>query len=159
MPNEQQIKFRLADWNDRLELLQWRNDVLTQKMSHHIHPIALHSHEQWFTSILQSTTQSLYICYRTRENKTENVGQIRKDDEVQISKLSWTINPAYRGMGLGKRMLTAFISLYPANYYAEIKTENIASQKICEYAGFTQVDIKNNIFVYKNICLDSIIPQ
>jgi len=66
------------------------------------------------------------------------VGTIRSDYHLEENcyELSWTVAPEARGRGTGKWMVAILANqLHDKNIRAEVKSENIGSIKIAEYAG------------------------
>lgn len=137
--------FRLAIFEDASLLYKWRNDPLTQAMSHQSRQETYENHLMWLKDSLSDPKRSLYIYML----KQEPVGTLRLDEKEEGIELSWTINPLYRNKGIGKTMLTQFLKEHPGNYLAQVKKENIASQKICEAAGFRQIGENDNLLFYK----------
>ncbi|TCS61608.1 GNAT family N-acetyltransferase [Varunaivibrio sulfuroxidans] len=137
------MNFRRATMADADLLFAWRNDAHTRAMSHDGREIAFSDHLAWLDKSLTDARRDLFVC---QGDAAAPIGVIRRDDEGALSVLSWTLNPDYRGRGLGKAMLWSFVTRYPGRYRAEVKASNVASQKMCVHAGFRLGEEKGGIF-------------
>jgi hypothetical protein len=117
-------------------LFQWRNDSNTRLHSHQSDIIDWETHIKWFLSSLNLPTREIHIV----ELEGSAIGAIRRD-QVGDSEwlLSWMLNPAYRGRGIGKRMLKQFVTEIPSIYRAEIKKENLKSIAMARFAEFQMI--------------------
>lgn len=138
------MNFRLATMDDAAILYAWRNDAHTRAMSRSGDEIAFADHVAWLDKSLAEARRELFIC--RDDDDDAPIGVIRRDDEGAVSELSWTLNPDYRGRGLGKAMLWSFVTRYPGRYRAEVKASNIASQRMCVHAGFRLGEEKGGVF-------------
>jgi len=64
------------------------------------------------------------------------VGTVRVDRLKDICELSWTVSPEHTGRGIGKWMVKKIANQIKGSLKAEIRTDNYASRKIAEFAGF-----------------------
>lgn len=135
------MNFRRATMADVDLLFVWRNDAHTRAMSRSGDEISFADHLAWLDKSLADARRELFIC----RDDDAPIGVIRRDDEGAVRELSWTLNPDCRGRGLGKAMLLNFVTQFPAPYRAEVKTGNVASRKMCLYAGFRPSGEKNGI--------------
>lgn len=76
------------------------------------------------------------------------VGTVRSDLFEGISELSWTVNPAYRGQGIGTKMVTLLAKKIDGPIKAEVKAINLASRHISEACGMILKESKNGILYY-----------
>lgn len=120
---------RNATMADSQHLFDWRNDPLTRSMSKSREPVPWDQHINWLTMRLVRQQPGLFIA-----ELTEPVGTLRIDGD----EISYTVAPAYRGQGLGYRMLKA-ASLRFGQFRAEIYRRNLPSIKIAERAGMLVV--------------------
>lgn len=130
------FSFRPATFEDAPLLYECRNDPLSRSMSFHSEEISYETHLNWLKKSLSSSTRELYIFLSHTNNSLKAIGVLRRDLQGSTYELSWSLVPSARSQGYGKIMLIEFLKQFPASYIAKIKKENIASQKICEAAGF-----------------------
>ncbi len=131
---EAPLSIRRAVISDAATLFRWRNDPLTRRSSLSESELEWDSHVSWLEETLADPGRKLFVL----TEGDEPVGTVRFDVEADYEgRLSWTVAPEARGRGLGKQMVRLACSVIPGGIRAEIKVENIASQKIAEYAGLT----------------------
>jgi|TARA_B100000787_G_C16113943_1_gene259400 L-amino acid N-acyltransferase YncA len=136
---------RHACSSDSEDILAWRNDKTSRKMSLNKDIVSLDEHNLWFESS-SDLNRVIYIG----ENDGLKVGICRFDfnEKELCSKVSINMNPTVRGKGLGKVFLKSSVEMYldQTNYdlIAKIKTDNIASKKIFSYAGFELIETNVN---------------
>jgi RimJ/RimL family protein N-acetyltransferase len=138
-------KVKLEDWP---LLLDWRNDEETRKNSHTTEPVAEASHKTWLSKVLANPSTQLYIA----EEDGIPVGTVRADyhESQNDYLLSWTIAPHARGKGIGKLMVKAMVEMLNGRIRAEIKSGNIASVKIAEFAGLSLRKEEHQILYFSN---------
>ncbi len=131
---ETSLSIRRAALSDAATLFRWRNDPLTRRSSLSESELEWDSHVSWLEKTLADPDRKLFVL--TEGDKP--VGTVRLDVESEREgRLSWTVAPESRGRGLGKQMVRLACSVIPGGIRAEIKLENVASQRIAEYAGLT----------------------
>lgn len=116
-------RFRKLTPEDATMILNWRNDPFSVEMSFSKKTIDQQEHAKWLAS---SPIIHIY------EQEGIPVGMVRLENE----ELSWIISPTYRKKGIGREMLSFFLTTFPRNYKARIRAENTASLKIAKRAGF-----------------------
>lgn len=123
---------RLASQQDADVLFDWRNDVLSRKMSRNTHEITREEHDAWLTAALLDSHREIYIA----EMDGYPAGMVRVDykEGGGVCELSWIVASEYRGMGIGKEMVRTVADSLKAMLFAEIRPENAASLRIAEYA-------------------------
>ena len=128
-------------------LLSWRNDIETRRNSHNMDLVDENKHIEWLKKVIEDRNRQLYIC----EIDGYPVGTCRIDlDDNGIYELSWTIAPNYRGKGIGKKMVSMIVDNFEyKNIRAEVKKENIASKKICEYLNMYIDKEEDGVIHYK----------
>ena len=130
---------REANNSDCDAIFNWRNNLQSQKMFFENKNVSYEEHVEWFAQSLKNTSRVLYIG----EINRERIGVCRFDyDKENLSaEVSTNMNPSFRDQGLGKLFLISAIDKYDLEHEtvlkARIKTENEASKKIFEYAGFS----------------------
>lgn len=115
-------------------LYEWVNEEETRKNAFHSEPIPYENHVKWFHNILQSD-QVLQYLYIYNE---EPIGQVRLNLNENSALIDYSISKPHRGQGHGKHILRLAEDTVKMNYpvikrlVAQVKTENIASQKVIE---------------------------
>jgi UDP-2,4-diacetamido-2,4,6-trideoxy-beta-L-altropyranose hydrolase len=155
---EASLQLRVASEEDALLLWQWANEVATRRNSFNPEPISWVSHQAWYAAKLLSPETRLWIL----EVRKVPVGQIRYDRiHPGTARISFSIAPAYRGMGLGTQLLS--LSADRAGRELKVDTvegitlaENRASNHTFLKAGFDvveewQVDGQRG-FVFRRSC-------
>lgn len=148
---KRQITIREAQLADSQLYYNWANDPIVRRMAFHSDPIPWESHSRWFINKLRSEKSHLTLCY-FGENP---VGQVRFDEvgegeyEIDIS-----VDSKQRSKGLGREMLEAALDFVHNKYdikcfIAEVKAENIPSQKMFEAVGFKLMKVDNGVNYYK----------
>lgn len=150
----EEIKIRSAKENDSKDIFEWRNNELTRQMSHTSEIIEWENHNRWYSNSLNSQSRILLIC---EDNRNEKIAIIRFDISESNAIISINLNPNQRGKGLAKPCLIGSIEFFSNEYteiknlIAEIKEDNIASQKTFLGIGFTKYNLKENVGFYKKI--------
>ena len=142
------ISLRKVKFEDWPMLLEWRNDEETRKNSHSTEPVAEASHKTWLNKVLADPNTQLFIA----EKNGIPVGTTRADfhESQNDYLLSWTIAPHARGKGIGKLMVKAMADRLNGRIRAEIKSGNIASIKIAEFAGLSYKKEENQVLFFSN---------
>jgi RimJ/RimL family protein N-acetyltransferase len=122
---------RGARADDSLDVLNWRNDPLTRAMSRTSDLVEQTSHMAWFNAAINDPNRTWLIG----EIEGQKIGMVRFDHGEE-TEVSININPACRGRGLGFRLLTHALGYVSGPLVAEIKANNLASQRVFERAGF-----------------------
>tara|TARA_B110000003_G_scaffold264180_1_gene288720 strand:- start:875 stop:1339 length:465 start_codon:yes stop_codon:yes gene_type:complete len=148
------IKIRSAKENDSKDIFEWRNDKITRQMSHSSEIIDYENHSRWYSSSLDSESRILLIC---EDDSNEKIAIIRFDISESSAVISINLNPTQRGKGLARSCLIGSIEFFSREYIeinnliAEIKEDNIASQKTFLGIGFTKYNLKDNVGFYEKI--------
>ena len=148
------IKIRSANENDSIDIFEWRNDELTRQMSHTPEIIEWENHKRWYANSLDSESRILLIC---EDDHNKKIAIIRFDISELNAVISINLNPAQRVKGLAKSCLIRSIEFFSNEYLeiknliAEIKEDNIASQKTFMNIGFAKYYLKDNVGFYKKI--------
>lgn len=135
-----ELKIRKAEMHDAEYLFNLANDPVTRKNSFSSELIEWESHINWLEQKLNNEKSSIYII----TNDGRNIGTVKfknNDDEVVIGV---TVDPNYRGLGLGALIIEKgcheYWSTQDENIIAYIKTTNKASKRIFEKANFKLVE-------------------
>lgn len=133
-----ELRLRTATIADLELFWHWKNDPEALKQSYDSNPVSLENHTKWFTAKLQQDRSLLLVVENEQQ---EPIGHVRFETEGIIATVGITVDPAFRGMGLGAPMLREtcqyYFELFPENeIHAYIKTDNMASYKAFVNAGF-----------------------
>lgn len=138
-------KIDREDWED---LLDWRNDELTRKMSINGGRVEKKDHYSYMEKMSNNNNREQFIFIHDK-NK---IGTIRIDKlNDGFEEFSYTINPKYRESGYGSLMMKLFLFNKIGKYRCEIKPENIGSIKMVEKNGFQYKSKNEEILVYELI--------
>ena len=151
------IVLRRADKKDCRDLWAWRNHPEVRKWHFNAKIIEYKIHVKWFEGKIGSDNACIYIAENQKKEKT---GQIRMEVGAdRIAYVTIDLNPEFFGRGLGSKIIKMGTEVFMGEnprirgMAAEICSENIASQKAFEKAGyaFSHNDLKKDrrIVVYR----------
>lgn len=129
------IKLRKANLKDSADILRWRNDPETVKVSFSRAPIGAAEHQKWFAAVLKDKARRLYIAENQQRQK---LGMIRFDLlGKKIAEVSVNLSPDMRGKGYGTKIIVLGAGKMKGfNLLARTKLSNPASVKAFEKAGY-----------------------
>ena len=145
------ITIREAQLSDSQLYYKWANDPVVRQMAFHSEPIPWESHCKWFEGKLNSANSHLTVCY----SGNIPLGQVRFDEvEEGVYEIDISVDSGLRSKGRGREMLKAAIDYVHNNYginffLAEVKGENIPSQKMFSAVGFELQKVENQVNFYK----------
>lgn len=129
---------RKANQSDSLDILKWRNNKISRKMSFDNNVITSNIHRSWFNKALRDNSKIFYIG--ELDNEKVGVCRFELDKSNLVSVVSINLNPKFRGIGLGKLFLKSSILKYIKNnkndIVATVRSKNLASIRIFTYSGF-----------------------
>ena len=148
------IKTRKAGLKDSKIIFEWRNDELTRTMSHTKDIVDWEGHSAWFASSLENKNRLLLLC--ENKNDSKKMAVVRFDVNSTRALVSINLAPDMRGKGISKQCLSGSIESFKNEFPqvtaldAEIKLENIASQRLFKSIGFVNVsdDVNTLYFEY-----------
>ena len=148
------INTRVALITDSKDIFEWRNDELTRKMSHTSDIVEWEGHSAWFASSLKNKNRLLLLCEDI--NDLKKIAVVRFDINSLRALVAINLSPEMRGAGISKQCLSEsienFKNVFPqvVALDAEIKLENIASQRVFKSVGFLNVcdDVTTMYFEY-----------
>lgn len=135
---------------DALDILHWRNDILTRTMSRTDTIIDEERHWEWFCGVIADPRRLLLIGV----NAGHKIGMVRFDHrDCGGWEVSITVTPEMRGKGMGSQLLkTSLAHFFSVNtdtfLLAEVKRQNVASCHLFESLGFTSISCEGDIFRY-----------
>lgn len=146
------LELRPATEEDCLLVYEWANDEETRRQSFTTDAIPFDTHQKWYEDCLKSTDRSLFICY----HGNTPIGQFRTDKtgagEVTIS---YSIANGYRKRGYGAEMIREGERLIRKCMpevriiKAEVKKENISSEKLLLENGYTKTEAEGHLLFTK----------
>ena len=148
-----EIEIRKASHDDINDFYYWRNHKKTRNMLKNSEPISWKEHTNWYLKSLKRINRvSLVILLKESKLK---IGCIGFDIKENNSFISIIIDPKFRKKKLSKISLDEAIKFFKKDnsnidlILAEIKSENIASEKIFEQVGFVLKKKHKNINIYE----------
>jgi len=143
LENLASIELTRAKPEDSEITYKWASDPEVRKWSFNTNPIVFEEHKNWFSEKVKDTNCIYYIA---RMNN-ESIGSIRFDLEDNKAIISYLLDPAFHGRGLGQALLikgckTFSVLNFKENQLSEIigyvSKENFASRKVFENIGFVK---------------------
>ena len=142
------IQLRLATSEDVDTTFRWASDARVRQYSFQKGEIVYAEHRAWFMKKIADAACKYYmIAYEGHD-----IGSIRFDKEQENAVISYLLDPAFHGQGLGQALLiegckayTREVLVRPLNIVGYVTPENVASMKIFEHLGFVRVDLEDRI--------------
>jgi len=130
------INIRSAEKEDAEYLFKLANDPGTRKNSFNPKPIEWSEHKSWFSEKLKDPDSYIYIFTLEKQS----IGTVRIDKRKDKTIIGVTLDPNYRGRGLGSKIIRLGCNEFWKDnenaILAYIKKDNIGSVKSFEKAGF-----------------------
>ena len=147
------ISVRHADIEDRRDIFDWRNDLISRRYSHNSEKVDWDTHCRWFQEALANRYRILLIC----EDMTSGTkcAVVRFDIEKPTATVSINLSPDMRGRGLASPCLKSSAEYLAAHLgylptiRAEIKSVNRASIKAFEAAGYAYLRTVGDVLYYE----------
>lgn len=142
---------RRASLADMMQYFHWTNDPATRQQSFNSEPIPLENHQKWFNSKVISTACVMYVV----ELDGKAIGQIRFDFKEQEAIISFSLDKAYRGRGLGLGILQSGVVQYQKEFGSDriivgfVKKNNTPSLKAFRTLGFEEEETTEYTNSYK----------
>ncbi len=135
--NNTSVRVRRATQLDSNDILTWRNDDTTRKMSRNTGIILKKDHDNWLTAALTNTDKVLLIA----EDNQGKIGFLRFDstDKGSRAEVSINLNPNRRDQKLSKTFLRQAKRFLPRgvnDLLACIKVENEVSNHIFSSSNY-----------------------
>lgn len=149
--NKKSLSLRPATIADAIDILAWRNNVITRKMSGSSELISEASHLEWFEKVIENPKKIILIAFD--EHIKTKIGMVRFDlnDDLSSAEISININPEYRSEGYGHQSLiyaTDYVSVACptcSGIEAVVRLENAASIRAFSSAGYREVARKSDL--------------
>lgn len=143
-----QLMLREADEQDEKLLFDWANNFDVRNNANNSEPINWEQHIKWFANKRLSKENAIFIFSNAQHRP---VGQVRIDWDNGSWAIDYSVDKAFRGLGIGKEMISQSIAQKPgATFSAQVKLSNLASIKVFEVLGFVESERdENNVFFQK----------
>lgn len=133
------LQVRHARSEDEALLLEWANDPVTRCHSFSPETISAEIHQTWFRNRLANAPSCRLYIVETEDRVP--VGQVRFEATERQWVIDYTLSPAFRGRGLGRRLLEAALRQLGADephaaVLGVVKQDNIPSRRVFESLGF-----------------------
>lgn len=135
------VTFRMATQEDALLYFNWANDADVRKNSFHTNEISYDDHVRWFSAKLISGKCFFYLFSNIQGVP---VGQVRIESHPEETIIGISLDRAFRGKDLSKKLLklatTDYLDRHPTEKIsAYVKYGNISSYKSFIAASFKEV--------------------
>ncbi len=138
-PSSTELLVRRATQSDCALFWHWVNDQEVRASAFSSDPIPWETHQLWFRRRLEDPGSTLYVI----EAPIGPIGQVRFEKVDGEYSISYSLGRQFRGVGLGKAMLQKAIDVFHSSQSgiltAEVKIENLASSKVFERLGFSEL--------------------
>ena len=149
------LQLRSAVLADAQDILTWRNDAVSRKMSGSNKFITETNHLKWLEKTLENPNTNILIFFDEQLNAKIGMVRIQLNDELFNAEISINLNPEFRGKGYGQSCL-----IYAADYVsatfpgcfdidAIVREENGASIKTFTSVGYHEVSRKDGFIHFK----------
>jgi spore coat polysaccharide biosynthesis predicted glycosyltransferase SpsG/L-amino acid N-acyltransferase YncA len=132
------LRLRAATMEDAAVLLAWTNDPAARAASVQTAPVPWETHCAWLQARLNTPAHAIFIL----EAGGRPLGTVRFTAEPGRWRLSYSLDPAARGQGLGRalvqRGLRALTGRGPDLVLAEVKPDNLASLHTFRRLGWSE---------------------
>jgi len=132
---------RQALLSDAKKLYQWANDPTIRVQSLQSETIAWTSHLDWLYQKLQHPINRMFIYY----HKNQPIGNLRLDEVGEKYKISYLVDADFRGKGFGSRIIEDALIITQRTLIAEVKPDNLASNKVFEKNNFKSLSSNDNL--------------
>jgi RimJ/RimL family protein N-acetyltransferase len=145
------LNFRRVEKEDVDLLFTWINEKETRFQSHSQAEVSYADHSRWFESKLTDKNCYLYIAI----SENVSVGMIRFDIKDSTCTISYLVDHAERGKGLGNRLIEEgtekFLkeSCFKGTLIALVKPANTASLKVFSNNHFQKEIMDSNTIRFK----------
>lgn len=138
------VTLRIAVKEDCQLLFDWANDSDVRNNAFNSAKISWDNHLNWFLDQLTHSDTQIFIL----ERKGKSIGQIRFDREDDYWKIDYSIDRAYRGMGMGSKIIKLGVEKIEGRIKAWVKKENKVSCIVFEKLGFNKMNNLNGVSLY-----------
>lgn len=143
---KKKIYLRQAVREDMKLFYMWVNEPAVRANSFNTEPIPWEDHQNWFDKMLKDEGVRIYVLIQD----DNSIGQVRLALVDSKWKISYSIVSSYRGQGYGKIILQLAENEMIRDGHvgesllAEVKSDNIASQRIFVKLGYRRMECKRS---------------
>ncbi|MBK0403779.1 UDP-2,4-diacetamido-2,4,6-trideoxy-beta-L-altropyranose hydrolase [Adhaeribacter sp. BT258] len=143
--------FRQATLEDATLLFDWANDPEVRRFSFNSEPIPFETHLNWLNGKLKNPDALLLIA----EINTQPAALLRFDVEGNSALISYQIGAAYRGKGLGHRVLQLGLPVLKKHFahvsqaIGYVQPVNVPSVRAFEKAEYKNLGMEEKNLAYK----------
>jgi UDP-2,4-diacetamido-2,4,6-trideoxy-beta-L-altropyranose hydrolase len=135
------VRIRPAENSDCELIWKWANESEARSVSFNSDYISWQDHVKWFSSRLQRDDIKFYIITTDRGI---SIGQARFEPDNENTVISVSVDPAFRGRGLGSVLISKACRQFRydsdrSNINAYIKLDNWVSRQAFGNAGFREI--------------------
>ncbi len=136
------ITMRKANMGDCVQIFDWRNDPRIRAQALNDEVLDFRTHKAWFENVLKDAARQIYMALINEVP----LGVVRFEKKPDGVLISIYLVPNGIGSGWGQSLLNSGISQYCRDFkdvklfYAQIKEDNLRSQKIFIANGFYKND-------------------
>lgn len=147
------LAFRKVTATDAELLFEWANDPVVRQFSFNPEPIPFETHINWLTGKLANPNALLLLA----EVQNQTAALLRFDLNDNTALISYQIGAAFRGKGLGHRVLQVGLKELKKHFpeisqaIGYVQPENLASVRAFEKADFENLGIDGAHKAYKFI--------
>jgi RimJ/RimL family protein N-acetyltransferase len=147
------LLLKKAEEKDVDLLFNWISDPVVRKQSLSAEKISYEDHVRWFLKKMNDSNCYLYIVYIN----DLPIGMIRFDVDAAKTTISYLLDKAQRGKGIGTTLVTTGVKrflderAFQGIIYAIVKISNLASIKIFQKLGFEKESADKNLIRFKKI--------
>lgn len=141
------IRIRHADEDDCQLLFTWANDRTVRLNSNSSEPIEWKNHKAWYRKSLRSRDTKIFIF---QNSQNQAVGQLRVNFDQGEWQIGYSLDPNFRGLGLGKEIVRLALAEIPnAVFKAQVRKKNVSSSRVFQSLGFTLESSTDDSYFYK----------
>ena len=140
------LEVRPVHGGDEALLFDWANDAVVRANAFNPEPITLQQHARWFRARL-ADTQGCRIFILQAVNGIE-AGQVRFDRRDDCWEIGYSMDCAFRQLGLGGQLLRAAVAALASEMgtvqvMGRVKPDNVASARIFSALGFQRDKVQD----------------
>ena len=149
LENIASIELTRAKPEDSEITYKWASDPEVRKWSFNTNPILLEEHNNWFSRKINDQNCVYFIA----KLDNEPIGSIRFDMNENTATISYLLDPAFHGKGLGQAILAKgckeFVKILspdhkPLTIEGFVSKGNLPSISSFEKLGFERTEVENN---------------
>ena len=137
---------RNAFLTDSIHYFNWVNDAEVRKGSNNSELVEWETHNKWFKKSVNDPNKMMLMFVEKNPPHTP-IGQVRFEQSTYLDNswwLSYSIDAAYRGKGLAKKIVTDAVTHLQqkklvTTIKAQVKPKNVISNKVFTGLGWVKI--------------------